>query len=135
MRRTVIIGVIAWLIGISIGVFATMAYLSPQNKKAESLSQSEIANLFLYSSELKDGFISGKIFNQNANITLTEVTIEAVPRDEKNPFTKLSPRFFNASLLATPRSMSTPFRIETGALNPEFHNLSIREAKGTKKRE
>ena len=134
MRRTVIIGVIAWLIGISIGVFATMAYLSLQNKIAESLSQSEVVNLFLYG-ELKDGFISGKIFNQNPSITITEVTIEAVPRDEKNVFNKYAPRFFNASVLATPRSMSAPFRIETGALNPEFHTLSIREAKGTKKRE
>lgn len=93
------------------------------------LSSPHFENLYLYA-ELKDGFITGKIFNQNNNVTVTQLTIEAKPKGD-NPFNKFSPHFFNINLLATPQAMSNVFSVETGALNPEFHDLRITEAKGT----
>ena len=93
------------------------------------LSATEATNVVLYA-ELHNGMLTGKYFNQNARIVVTQITVEAVPKDENNPFNKFAPRLFDISASARPRSMSSEFSVETGALNPEFHTLRVKEAKG-----
>lgn len=72
----------------------------------------------------------GKFFNQNADLVVTEITVEAAPDDEKNIFNKSAPRLFAAEATAMPHSMSAPFEAETGALNPETHKLRIAGGRG-----
>jgi len=59
-----------------------------------------------------------------------EFAMVTVPKDERNPFNKMTPRFFEVATRTQPRSMSDEFRVETGALSPEFHALRIVAARG-----
>lgn len=97
--------------------------------KTVSLTQPQTGNVLLYA-ELKNGFLIGKVFNQNPEVTVTQVTVEAPPKDKKNPYNQFAPRFFNVDVIARPRAMSSEFKIETGALNPEFHSLQVSGARG-----
>ena len=117
---------LALVIGFAIGVLVRQWNYPP---KAVKLRPDQLAAILLYA-EARDGFIVGKVFNQLPDIVLTDITIEARPADEKNPFNQGSPRYFNARLKAPPRSMSNKFRVETGALNPAFHTLHVTESKG-----
>lgn len=101
---------------------------APANETV-SLSQAQLGKLVLYAG-LRDGYLEGKYFNENPNIRVTRITVETVPKDESNPFNKFSPRLFNVDSVAEPRTMSAQFRVETGALNPDFHSLKIVEARG-----
>jgi hypothetical protein len=121
-----------------LGVAAALAVVqlkqnqsSPQSalRKLQKLSAEQIGGLTLYA-KLRDGLLEGSFFNQNAEIQVKQITVEAVPKDETNPFNKLSPRLFNVITVAAPRSMSPAFRVETGLLNPEFHSLRVVEAEG-----
>lgn len=94
-----------------------------------SLSVEQIDEIILYGNFTGSSYV-GKIFNKIPNIVITQITIEAVPQDEENIFNKYSPRFFNVNLNVMPRIMSSEFKIDTGALNPEFHTAKISEAKG-----
>jgi hypothetical protein len=98
-------------------------------KQAKNLSSESVSKLILYA-KLEDGYIEGRYFNQNPELKIVRITVEAVPKDEKNYFNKYSPRMFNVSAIAQPRSMSNFFQVETGALNPEFPTLKIVEARG-----
>lgn len=100
-----------------------------QPKAPERLTPDNII-LYCY---LHDGVISGKYFNQNADTTVTQITIEAVPKDKDNYFNQFSPHLFNVNVSALPRSMSPEFSVETGRLNPEFHTLRVAEVKGAVK--
>lgn len=139
MRRTALAAVAAFLLGLAVAV--AVAVLRPGLLSRESrpppsnaLSPNQVEKLMLYAT-LKDGQLSGKIFNQNADVTVTKITVEAVPKDEGNPFNKFSPRFFDVDALAKPRTMSSEFRVETCALNPDPRTLRVTEAKAVSLRE
>ena len=100
-----------------------------QDTKSTSLSNEQVKQVSLYGKFTGQHYI-GKVFNQNSNIVLTQITIEAIPQDEKNIFNKFIPRFFNVELNVKPRVMSQEFNIETGTLNPDFRTPKIKEAKG-----
>ena len=100
-----------------------------QDTKSTSLSNEQVKQVYLYGKFTGQHYI-GKVFNQNSNIVLTQITIEAIPQDEKNIFNKFIPRFFNVELNVKPRVMSQEFNIETGTLNPDFRTPKIKEAKG-----
>ena len=93
------------------------------------LSASQVDNLVLYA-ELKDGQLVGSYFNQNKDVTVTEIVVEAVPKNEKNAFNQFTPHFFSVRAFGRPRSMSAFFSVETGALNPSFHTLRVVEGRG-----
>jgi len=93
------------------------------------LNQNQIDQTILYGNFTGDAYV-GKIFNQNQDISISQITIEAIPKDEKNPFNRFSPRIFNVNVNCIPRAMSSEFTFETGALNPEFHTPKIVESKG-----
>ena len=95
--------------------------------KSLPLSQPQVDNLVLYA-ELNEGFLVGKFFNRNSDVTVDKITVEAVPKDEKNFFYQFTPRFVNVSVVAKPNTMSAEFRVETGLLNPEFHSLRVSKA-------
>jgi len=97
--------------------------------KIITLAEPQAGKILLYA-ELENGFLVGKFFNQNPEIVVTEITVEAKPKDEKNPYNQFSPRFFNVDAIAKPRAMSSEFKIETGALNPEFHSLNVSGVSG-----
>jgi hypothetical protein len=99
-------------------------------RKSQKLSPEEVGSVTLYAT-LRDAHFEGTFFNQNEGTRVTQITVEAVPKDEANPFNKFSPRLFNVVAVAAPRAMSTVFRVETGSLNPEFHSLRVVEAEGT----
>ena len=137
MGSKIIIGII----GFVLGVLAAMAsssywlhYLLNNHIQPQSiaLEESQNKNILLYA-ELKNGFLIGKYFNKNPEIIVTQITIEAVPKDEKNSFNQFTPRFFNIDAIAMPRTMSPDFKVETGILNPAFHTLQVSEARGHKK--
>jgi len=124
--------VTTWLILAASNIFLSTTHDATSGhtkQKAITLEKHQKDELFLYA-ELKNGYITGKLFNQNPNITVTQITIEAIPKDKNNPFGKYTPRFFNVNLIAKPRIMSFPFEVETGALNPKTHSLQISDAKG-----
>ncbi|MFL1806038.1 hypothetical protein [Plesiomonas shigelloides] len=108
---------------------ANNLFAHDQDIKSIALSNEQIKQVILYGKFTGQHYI-GKVFNQNSNIVLTQITIEAIPQDETNIFNDVSPRFFNAELNVKPRVMSEEFNIETGALNPDFHKPKIKEAKG-----
>tara|TARA_R110001599_G_C12150360_1_gene651409 strand:+ start:98 stop:463 length:366 start_codon:yes stop_codon:yes gene_type:complete len=116
------------LVALAVSVAAGCAN-NPENESV-SLSQAQLGKLVLYA-ELKAGYLEGKYFNENPNIQVTRITVETAPKDESNPFNKFSPHLFNIDSVAEPRTMSAQFRVETGALNPDFHSLKIVEARGT----
>lgn len=97
--------------------------------KIISLTESQAEKIILYA-ELENGFLIGKFFNQNPDMVLTQITVEAKPKDEKNSFNKFTPRFFNVDAIAKARAMSSEFKIETGDLNSEFHSLNVSGARG-----
>ncbi len=94
-----------------------------------ALSSEETGRILLYA-ELRGAKLAGKFFNQNADLVVTEITVEAAPDDEKNIFNKFAPRLFAAASTAMPHSMSAPFEVETGALNPETHKLRVVGGRG-----
>lgn len=96
---------------------------------ARPLTSDEAGKILLYA-ELRGGKLVGKFFNQNGELVVTEVVVEAVPDDEKNIFNKFAPRLFTAQALAGPHSMSQPFEVETGALNLETHKLRVAGGRG-----
>lgn len=121
-------------VALGIGVTATAmfwrpAWLAPQATPPAPLSQPEIDKVLLYAA-LKDGELSGKFFNQNNNITVTEITVAAVPKEEINPLNKFPPHLFSVTSTARPQSMSGEFRVATGALHPDFYILGIAAAQG-----
>lgn len=136
----IVVRVAAWLsaIGLTLGIagagLAVLPYVwEPTAKQsamqARELTKAEISNVLL-SASLRDGYLAGKFFNQTPDTVITHITVEAVPKDEKNPFNSAAPRFFEVSATAQPRTMSVPFVAETGPLNPEFHTLRVEAAKG-----
>ena len=132
MRKSFLVAVTAFVLGVFVAASAAFlhpAWFARQSAETASLSPAEVSHVLLYAA-LKDGTLSGRFFNENAEITVTQITVEAVPKEEANPFNKFAPRFFNVNASARPRSMSGQFRVETGALNPNFHTLRITEAKG-----
>jgi hypothetical protein len=139
MRKIALVAVVAFLLGLAVAIATTILRPSLLSREStpppnSALSPTQVEKLMLYAA-LNDGQLSGKFFNQNADITITQITIEAAPKDEGNPFNKFAPRFFNVIALAPPRTMSSEFRVETGALNPDFHTLRVTEAKGVSLRE
>jgi len=116
------------LVALAVSVAAGCA--NNLENESVSLSQAQLGKLVLYA-ELKSGYLEGKYFNENPNIHVTRITVETVPKDESNPFNKFSPRLFNIDSAAEPRTMSAQFRVETGALNPDFHSLKLVKARGT----
>lgn len=113
-------------------LFLSVSFLYAQEKKKSiPLSNAQLNEIILYGNFTGSAYI-GKLFNKNNDIVITQITIEAVPKDENNPFNKFSPRLFNVNLVLKPRVMSNEFEIDTGALNPEFHTAKISEAKGYK---
>lgn len=109
--------------------FISFSYAQEKKNISMSLSVEQIDEIILYGNFTGSSYV-GKIFNKIPNIVITQITIEAVPQDEENIFNKYSPRFFNVNLNVMPRIMSSEFKIDTGALNPEFHTAKISEAKG-----
>jgi len=107
----------------------TAVHLRNESHRVVTLSPSQVDNLFLYAS-LKNGYLEGTFFNQNADIRVTRITVKTVPKDEANPFNKFTPHLFNVISVATPRAMSSQFRVETVLLNPDFHTLRVVEAQG-----
>jgi hypothetical protein len=133
---------VIWIFGLLLVIGIITAIVIPllQDRQAiapslprVSLTRPQAENLLLYT-ELKDGVLRGTFFNQNADITVTQVTVEVVPKDEKNHFNKYSPRFFNIEAIAKPRTMSSEFMVETGPLNPAFHSVRVSEASGHSER-
>lgn len=139
----------AWLgaIGLALGVLAFAASLwsiwltynppgaanqasirTAAKNEPRALSSEETGRILLYA-ELRGGKLAGKFFNQNADLVVTEITVEAAPDDE-NIFNKFAPRLFAAESMAMPHSMSAPFEVETGALNPETHKLRVVGGRG-----
>ena len=123
-------------LSIALAVVASILFFKPSMLGLQSatpqsapLSFAQVEKVLLYAA-LKDGQLIGTYFNRNPDVTVTQITVEAVPRDEGNPFNKFAPRFFNVSAIARPNSMSTDFRVETGVLNPESHTLRVTEGKG-----
>ena len=114
-------------------MFSSVSFPYAQEKRKNSipLSAAQLNEIILYGNFTGSTYV-GKVFNKNKDIVITQMTIEAVPKDENNPFNKYSPRFFNVNLVLKPRVMSNEFVIDTGALNPEFHTAKISEAKGHK---
>ena len=110
-------------------ICASFAFADEDKRKIEQLENSQLDQLFLYG-EFTGNFYVGKIFNQNKNIVISQITIESIPKNEKNVFNEFTPRFFNADITCKPRTMSKEFKIETGVLNPDFHTPKISEAKG-----
>ena len=98
-------------------------------KELRALTADEAGRILLYA-ELRGGKLVGKFFNQNGELVVTEIVVEAVPDDEKNIFNKFAPRLFAAQALAGPHTMSQPFEVETGALNPETHKLRVAGGRG-----
>ena len=125
--RISLLVIVALLIGGGIALGTT--YLVRGKHRPVALAPADAGNIILYA-QLKDGFLQGTYFNQNASIQVTQITVEAVPKDESNPFDKFTPRLFNIEASAPPRAMSAWFRVETGALNPEFHTLRVVEGRG-----
>lgn len=130
----------AWLglIGLLLGIVGTILGAVPFIQKGQfeeklhqtrKLTELETSKLMLNAS-LGNGKLTGKFFNQTPDVVVTRITVEAVPKEEKNIFNSSSPRFFNATATAKPRAMSTYFEAETGDLNPDFHTLRIVEAQG-----
>jgi hypothetical protein len=58
--------------------------------KSLPFSQPQVDNLVLYA-ELNEGFLVGKSFNRNSDVTVDKITVEAVPKDEKNFFNQFTP--------------------------------------------
>lgn len=112
-------------------LFVSFSYAQEKKKNSIPLSAVQLNEIILYGNFTGSAYV-GKAFNKNNDIVITQITIEAVPKDENNPFNKYSPRFFNVNLVLQPRDMSDEFEIDTGALNPEFHTAKISEAKGYK---
>ena len=135
MSKLVFPAVVAVALGIGVTATAMLwrpAWLAPQPtppSRSAPLSQPEIDKVLLYAA-LKDGELSGKFFNQNNNITVTEITVAAVPKEEINPLNKFPPHLFSVTSTARPQSMSDEFRVATGALQPDFYILGIAAAQG-----
>lgn len=138
-----VVRVATWLgfLGLALGVVSLFISLAPlfwpskagSDKSASAaLPKSQLSEVLLYA-ELKDGAVSGKVFNRLPDTVLTRVTVELVPKDEKNPFNAFGPRFVEIPVVAQPRSMSPAFVAETGALDPSFHTLRVAEAEGRKR--
>jgi hypothetical protein len=124
----------AFVTGVAVAL--STVYMRPEAKPATTkpkqpaeLSADNVSKLILYA-KLKDGYLEGTYFNQSPDMQVVRITVESVPKDETNPFNKFTPKLFNINATAQPRSMSATFRVETGALNPEFHSLKIIEAQG-----
>lgn len=135
MSKTVSLVVAAFFVGVAVAIAAlflrpSLFGMQATSHKSVSLSPPQLENVMLHAS-LKDGQLIGTYFNQNAHVTVVQITVEAVPKDEGNFFNKFSPRFFNVAAIAQPRAMSTEFRVETGVLNPEFHTLRVVEAQSS----
>ncbi|MBU4262650.1 MAG: hypothetical protein KKC76_12410 [Proteobacteria bacterium] len=135
MRKKIIVAVV---VGIALGAFAAVCtspywfhYLPRGYSQPHiiSLTEPQAEKILLYA-ELENGFLIGKFFNQNPEMIVSQITVAVKPKDEKNPFNQFTPRFFNVDAIAKPRAMSSDFKIETGALNPEFHSLTISGARG-----
>ena len=136
MNKTAAFALAAVLVGLAAA--ATAFFLRPGLFRTGAappqivvLSPAQVEKVLLYAT-LKDGQLSGKFFNQNPDVTVTQITVEAAPKDEGNPFNKFSPRFFNVSAIGRPNSMSSEFRVETGALNPDFHVLRVTEGQASR---
>ena len=99
--------------------------------QGEVLSSSQIKNLVIHTT-LKDGYLSGKIFNTNADIKVIQVTFEVVPRDKAIALDKLTPHLFNVTVSVPPATMSKEFHVETGTINSDSHTLQIAKAFGVK---
>jgi hypothetical protein len=128
-----VVGLILGVLGFLAGVVPLFLNASlPRESFAHELPPADVAQVFLHAS-LKDGYVTGKFFNQTPDAVITHITIEAVPQDEKNPFNGAAPRFFEVAATAQPRAMSRPFVAETGPLNPEFHKLRVSAAKGVRR--
>jgi hypothetical protein len=132
MRRDV--AVIGLGIAISAGAAVSMSpvwfhhlFNAGASSKSLPLSQPQVDYLVLYA-ELNDGFLVGKFFNRDSDVTVNKITVEAAPKDEKNVFKQFAPASFNVSAVAKPKTMSCEFRVETGLINPEFHSLRGLEA-------
>jgi hypothetical protein len=135
MSRTILAALAAFLAGVALTLAAVFVKQDlfahgPAAQKPVRLSAEEVERVLLYAT-LKDGYLEGTFFNQNPDLQVTQITVETVPKDEANPFNKFSPRLFNVVAIAKPRTMSRPFRVETGLLNPEFHTLRVVEGQGT----
>ena len=124
----------SFVLGVTVAL--AIVYIRPEGwivtikqKQPVELSGENVSRLVLYA-QLKDGYLEGTFFNQTADLHIVRITVESVPKDEANPFNKYAPKLFNINADARPRTMSAPFRVETGALNPEFYSLKIIEAQG-----
>ena len=109
--------------------YSNLTFADADKQKSNPLNHDQLDKIILYGAFTGDAF-SGKIFNQNSDIVITQITIEAVPKEENNVFNKFSPRLFNVDIICRPRVMSQNFSFESGALNSEFHTAKVVEAKG-----
>jgi hypothetical protein len=95
MRRDV--AVIGLGIAISAGAAVSMSpvwfhhlFNAGASSKSLPLSQPQVDYLVLYA-ELNDGFLVGKFFNRDSDVTVNKITVEAAPKDEKNVFKQFAP--------------------------------------------
>ena len=141
-----VVRIAAWLgaIGAALGlvgvVLGGLSFI-PRDKSSEpaqplvrTLDPTKYEQLVLFA-VLSDGYLVGKVFNQDSAFVITRLTVEAVPKDETNIFNRGSPRFFEVPVRVLPRTMSSEFRVETGPLSPEFHTLRIVSAIGFDRKE
>lgn len=135
MRKIVFAAVAAVVLGVAITATALLwrpAWFGPQRAPASRpapLAKPEVDHVLLYA-VLKDGELSGRFFNQNTDITVTEITVAAVPKEEINPLHKFPPHLFRVTSTARPLSMSGEFRVATGALYPDFYSIGLAAAQG-----
>src|SRR3990170_1941527 len=108
-----------------IGVFIVIAAAvfrpgSPSRNAASTQIKAlspALTKKFVLNATLKNGQISGRFFNPNADVTVTNITIEATLKDEGSSPNKPLPRIFNVAAIAQPQAMSSEFRVKAGALD------------------
>lgn len=119
----------ALILGVVIIIAAAIARPGSPSRSADStgyeaLSPALIKKLVLHATQ-KNGQISGRFFNPNADVTITKITIEATLKSDGNLSNKAVPRIFNVAAVAQPQAMSNEFRVEAGTLDPELYTLRI----------
>lgn len=121
-----------------IGVFIVIAAAifrpgSPSRNAASTQIKAlspALVKKFMLDATLKNGQISGRFFNPNVGVTVTNITIEATLKDEGSSPSKSLPRIFNVAAIAQPQAMSSEFRVKASALDPERYTLRITGAFG-----
>lgn len=127
-----IIAVAMLVLGVAIAVAAISRQGAPSRNAAspriEALSPVYVKKLIL-DATLKDGKLSGRFFNQNDDVMVTQVTVEAALKGKSTG--SQVPRIFNVMTVAQPQAMSKEFQLEASALNPDLYTLRLTGAMGS----